>query len=550
MSIDMSTLQDVYILEYYNSLDCPRSLTCWLLYKNREHDQLVTLEWLPENYGTLQDAADSLAATKFLSKAKFLSTTFDKRKIALEKFIEAENHCKETNRRISVRRFNNPLTEVVLSYAARKIDIVLGSFNAEEFVDSCNWGPGATTLIKRNNASSPLKFEIESRISRKAYDFVEPWFRAAYPNWDPKFEINGLAKIVTVPKDAKTDRTIAIEPGLNLWFQKGIGSMIRSRLKRVGIDLNDQSYNQEFARIGSKFNQLATIDFSSASDMISRRLVEEIIPYEWFQLLDTFRSCCGLFDENKVIYHKFSSMGNGYTFELESLIFYAVAFACCEVLKLEDRTLSVYGDDVVIPCKAVDLFASVTADLGFIVNKKKSYSNSYYRESCGEHFWNGSRIKPIFQKEPLNGKTQVLKSANSVRRYAHRRNNIGCDRRFLRCWQVLSDFLGTHVPKISDGYGDLGLVVNRDEAEPLIRAKHGYEGYHVRLWAPLAVNKLFSEHGLMLSKLKSIGRRRDFDVMKLLDPVGEGNEVPLPGRVRHAKVRVLIPRWHDLGDWV
>lgn len=559
MSIDLDATRDAYITEFYSSLDVPRSLTCLLLYKYNEHKQLCELEFVPDHYNDLGNARDALAATKFLSKAKFLSTNIDVEAVAIEKFREAETVCKETNERIRSGRFKNPATVSCLLAMTRKISMTLGDFDAEEFVNSANWGPGATTLLKRRDSTYPKKFSVERKITAGAYGFVKPWFHLVYPHWEMMFEIDGNSKIITVDKNAKTDRTIAIEPGINLWFQKGIGLMMKRRLARQGINLKDQTLNQKKSRIGSKYNNLATIDFSMASDTVARALVEDIFPSDWLNILKIFRSNAGLLGKERIIFEKFSSMGNGFTFELESLIFYTCALACCQYMGVEEKDVSVFGDDVIIPACVADLYTSVCADLGFKVNVSKSYASGYYRESCGSHFWNGVDIKPIFLKESFNGQDCLLKSANSVRRFAHSRNNYGCDIRLRPAWQILVDALGPKCPRMSDGYGDCGIIENIEDSDGHYhRAKHGLEGYFVRVWAVKAMQLEMHGLGLLLTKLKSVGSSPILDnkfsfkkgeFVELDDGSSIGNKIPMPGRVRYAQTRVFIPLWADLGKW-
>lgn len=552
MSLDNFSLLDDYIYQYLKALDCPRSLTAWILYSQNEHKALSELVFDPFHYNDMASARDSLAATKFLSKAKFLKTGNDLRGIAIAKFFEAEQVCKETNRRIYRSAFERPLTEAALLLASAKIDYILGSFDPDELLDACNWGPGATTLIKRREATHPKKYDLEGRITSEAHDFVAPWFRLAYPLWDIKFEINGSSKIVTVPKDSKTDRTIAIEPGVNLWFQKGIGTLIRRRLKRIGIDLNHQRINQEKSRLASLFNDNATVDFSMASDTISKALVERLLPSRWLALMQAFRSSYGTLDGQTIYFEKFSSMGNGFTFELESLIFYALGCAVCTLAGIPCKDVSIYGDDLIIPSFTFNIFSGIVADLGFTVNKTKSYSSSYYRESCGSHYWNGFDIKPIFQKESLDAKVEILKTANAVRRQAHTRNNyFGCDARFRRCWSVLVRGLGKNPPLISDGYGDLALAVNYSECKvPPSRTRHGQEGFKVRVWATLAHSYNCESNGVLLFKLHSLGTSTIFDPLKIDDVSSIGNNIPIPCRTRLARLSLSIPRWYDFGDWL
>lgn len=559
MSIDIiDKLHDDYIVSYLQALDCPRSLTCYLLWVHNEHKQLVELSFEPSFYNGVREAADSLAATKFLSKATFLKTGINLKEVAMSSFYEAEAICKETNARIRGGRFENPSTCAILLGMAYKISNILTNFSADEFVDNANWGPGSTTLLRKSKATHPNKFSVERKITAEAYDFVKPWFHLAYPSWEMRFDIDGFSKIVTVPKNAKTDRVIAIEPGINLWFQKSIGSMLRTRLKAHGIDLNDQTVNQKRARLASVSNTLATVDFSMASDTIAYALVEEILPLNWFSLLRTFRTASTKVSGKTLHFSKFSSMGNGFTFELESLIFFAMATACCDHVGVSCKGISVFGDDVVLPTSVYDLFASVSKDLGFKVNLTKSYDLGPYRESCGSHYWLGGSIKPIFHKEPFDGQQSVIKAANLLRTSNRINHLYGCDRRLRTTWRSLVQYLGQKCPRVPYGYGDIGVVENFDDSIAYRRsAGNGYEGYFVRIHAVQAVNQEVFSTGLYLTKIKAIGSERllGWDRVNLLTS-GElpancgGNHIPLPGRIRYAMKRKLIPQWVDVGDWV
>lgn len=560
MSLDTGVLQDIYILEFYEALNCSRSLAAYMLYKYKEHAQLVNLEFNPSDYNLWEEAANSLAATKFLSKATFLSTNIDLKAVAMDKFFEAEKVCAQSNRRIFGSWFKTTKTSDALLSASYKIAKILGEIDPEDLVNSCDWGPGASTLLRKSTATRPEKFAVERQITARAYDFVKDWFHIAYPNMDVMFEIVSGNKVVTVPKNSKTDRTIAIEPGFNLWFQKGIGRIIRRKLRTEGLDLSDQTINQKFSKLGSRFNHLATVDFSMASDTISIEIVRELLPPKWFDLLFAFRSSSGSFEGKAINYEKFSSMGNGFTFELETLIFYALAVACCDILDVSG-SVSVYGDDVIIPSQAVDLFYSVCEDCGFTVNTTKSYGDGNYRESCGDHYWCGWPIKPIFHKESLDGQQSLIVAANQLRTFSRSRDSHGCDSRFRRCWQLLVDYLGPKCPRISAGYGDLGIIENFSEVEDVKRPGHGIEGYLVRVYCVQSVSRERSDRGLLLFKLKSlssstvldpfIGRFNylspEFLQQKELSQVG--NHIPMPGRIRYSRKRILIPQWHDIGQW-
>jgi hypothetical protein len=538
------------IFNFLSAIDTPKSLAVWLLWKHKEHDQLTSIDVNPEHYGEnpYRFRLD-LAATSLLSKARFLKTSFKKEEVAFKKFFKFEELCRETN-----HRFRNPGQDPLnhgssvwlLNATKRKISMILGDFSPDEFVDQANWGPGVSTLVKGEHVSAVNKFHAGRGITRDLYSLVSDWFPVAYPTWH-----NSLSRcygenyfvhevgnaIVTVPKNSKADRVIAIEPDINLWFQKAIGSMIRRRLRRVGIDLNTQLTNQQLAKRASKDFSLATVDFSSASDSISLEVVRELLPPRWFQLLDACRSKFGTLDSGPIKWEKFSSMGNGFTFELESLIFYAAASAVVDYLELPQE-ISVFGDDVILPNAAFDLFSSFSRFLGFIVNPEKSFYSGYFRESCGSYYFNGVDCKPIFLKERLSNVESLYKLANGLRLLAHRYNDhCSCDSRFRDCWTAIllriPEPLRLRVPREA---GDTGLVSNFDEATPS-RARYGIEGFFYRALTSVGVKTTTEVEAVLLARLWQPSIQE------------YNNSYTLRGRSRRMVSHSLVPRWYNLGEW-
>jgi len=549
-----SSSTDDAIYDFLSALNSPRSLAVWLLYRTGEHQQLVDLKIDPDAYPSMESFRDAYQATEFLSKSSFLRLDVNKSEAAFSKFLEFEELCGKTNKRFKNLSFD-PLFHGsnvwLLNGTIRKIDQILGSYSADEFVDNANWGPGVTTLVKGSHVSAFNKFQTESGITRQLYNFISPWFGEAYPRWaetfssspdvdeGKHFRIEVGNEVITVPKNAKTDRVIAVEPGMNQWFQKGIGCMIRRRLRRAGVDLNSQERNQELARIGSIDNRLATVDFSSASDSISKELVRTLLRPDWYLLLDLCRSTTGTRDGTPFIWNKFSSMGNGFTFELESLIFFAAALAVCEYLEVPTSEVSVFGDDVIIPSNCFELFEQFCEFLGFRVNRRKSFSTGYFRESCGSHYYSGSDCKPLYLKDRITNVSSIFKLANRVRDLAHRcRSFDGCDARFRHAWNRLFQGVPKHLRfRIPSGYGDGGFVSNFDEATPVI-PDGGIEGYLFLGVIDTGVTQYSDKPGMLLARLwgRSI---REY-----------GNNYTLRGQTRLRVKRILAFQWYNLGGWM
>lgn len=394
--------------------------------------------------GELLGAADALTPSVYVSpsvllrdrqiaecfkKYSFQNSPFNKREKALIRFWEAEEMCASANRRLALSVFlggneihSEPVL-MVLNHARRAISHCLGTFSPDEMLGGSRFGPGATLCVTGPFTTEYYKLaESEPTVGSGAWAYAEAllnydrkWlaylsgmhpldvggrFNLVADEVAPELRVTDQNKVTFVPKNAKTERSIAIEPYFSLYFQLGVGRMLRKRLKRRwGIDLDSQIANQEGALRGSVDGSLATIDFSMASDTLSQALVRLMIPEEWFNHLNRLRSPEFLLDGVKHRYQKFSSMGNGFTFELESLIFASIGKGVCSFLGLDPNEVIVFGDDVLLPTDAVDLFATVTSYLGLKINAEKSFTSGRFRESCGSDYLEGSPVRPVYCDE-------------------------------------------------------------------------------------------------------------------------------------------------------
>lgn len=478
-------------------LDTPVSLGVYLRLKYGEHKQIAEMSINPQEYTCAEDYFRDAQAIALLSKNQILKTGIDTRAEALKKFIQSEISCLETNDRYFRRNEGEgfhfpPSVNAILHSASRKIAAILG--DAPSFADmKFHFGPGASFGV-RKETSVYNKVSSDPECTFALLPCLQE-FIAEFPGWfsdeNTTFTIRRGSELTVVPKNAKTDRPICIEPLVNGFIQGGIGSYMRDRLRRWGVNLKDQGVNQKLAS-EAYVKRLATVDFSSASDTISYAVVHDLLPEDWFELLDMARSPCYLIEDLWYPFHKFSSMGNGYTFELESLIFYAVAFATVEYLGIPVQTgknLSVYGDDVIIPAQAFYLFQEVCSHMGFSINSEKSYHSGPFNESCGADYYLGTDVRPYFLKKEIVSLTEMYHAANTVLRIA------GKVQGFLEN-QVLPSGLGTvlgslrscHawsigcIPKrfrllVPDGAGDAGLVADFDVAVPQPSRNEGWEGW-------------------------------------------------------------------------
>jgi len=237
-----------------------------------------------------------------------------------------------------------------------------------------------------------------------------------------------ITKIKFVSKDADIHRTITIHPTLNQFLQKGIGEYMTRCLSRAGLDLRDQKTNQIMACSGSfdAPDGYCTIDLSSASDTLSRELVAALLPPEWYDLLDDCR--CKLFelDGREAMFHMFSSMGNGFTFPLQTLIFASLCRACYMSQGIVPD-LRVYGDDIIVRKSVFLQVISLLRKVGFMPNPKKTFGHGPFRESCGADWYDGINVRPILLTKALEDEGYLYGIHNQiVRRGGFPLQILGC----------------------------------------------------------------------------------------------------------------------------
>jgi hypothetical protein len=373
------------------------------------------------------DFAVRLLFSELYSKFDDETSSSSKEDACLRKFFKAEDLCRDTNWRFKERSFlyhgtTKPgyTASKALWLARRKIEWLLGEYSDSEVCDGAGFGKGATARLRRQVASLAAKMGGCPYATKSAALFVRD-ILPQFPVWEhylskgPFCQVVNGNKLTTVPKDYKSDRMIAIEPEWNLFLQKGFGHVIRNRLRKVGIDLNDQSNNAFCAGLGSLYGDLATIDLSMASDCLSIELVRFLLPPEWYDALEQCRSRVGVLPSRKlVIYEKFSSMGNGATFELETMIFWALASAVIDLMQLEDRRCLVYGDDIVVPTTAAQNVVDVLTLAGFVPNMDKTFISGPYRESCGSQYYLGTDVTPIYVRESVSRLDRLLLLHNNT----------------------------------------------------------------------------------------------------------------------------------------
>lgn len=337
---------------------------------------------------------------------------------AIAAFRASEDVCRATNARCydlfnrgSSLRFHKELVR-----ARRIVAEILGGFRWEEFPYACAFSSGASTEFRRIDSAIQKKWAEAAHITQEALPYGLAFARWAGVKEAWQFVVVPGNEVFTVVKNHEKDRTCAKEPSWNMFFQKGVGKLLRKQLqRRVGLLHPDAQWkHMRLAQEASVHGQLATLDLSAASDTVALALVDSLVPPDWKDVLYALRSKTGVLpDGTQITYEKISSMGNGYTFELETLLFYALVKACCD----EDELVSVYGDDIICPTRVARRVTSLLAYCGFTLNPEKSFTSGKFRESCGGHYFSGVDVKPFYIERLPTTYGQVINLHNDIVRY-------------------------------------------------------------------------------------------------------------------------------------
>jgi hypothetical protein len=420
------------------------------------------------------------------------------------RFHAAEELCARANMRLGHPPALSFTTEIgvwsVIETARRKIEWLLGPYDSQSVRARRSFTSGASVKKPKREGHPAHKYSgpPETTVSNLEDSLSEI---SNTRLWRDLAEDSGVwlepigNKLQCVPKNYKTDRTIAIEPSMNMYVQKGIGTVIRSRLKRVGIDLDSQDFNQKMALRGALFDDVATIDLSMASDTVSIEIVRQLLPPDWFLALEQCRSPVGVLPSGKkVVYRKFSSMGNGYTFELESLIFWALTWSTTYLYDGDMSAVLVYGDDITVDSSIANHLTDVLSFCGFTTNSDKTHIHGKFRESCGKHYHLGSDVTPFYIKRPVQTLSELFKLHNKLFRWVERVRPlmpVGAYESYRGLLAEIREWAPQSwcKPRIPDGYGDGAFVGFFDECLPgqpahtRKRVYTGWDGWFVEVLA-------------------------------------------------------------------
>jgi len=287
-------------------------------------------------------------------------------------------------------------------------------------LSSAYMGPGASMGASGTDFYSKLFAGRITCTSPILYKLYSGWVKG-YPLWaeseETRFAHAGQPLLVDhnllsfVPKDNRVSRVICTEPSLNMYYQLGLKGVLESRIRSFfGIDFAwQQEINRLLAKRSSLDDRLSTIDLSSASDSVSSKMLHWLLPKPFYGLLMLLRSKNTRLPSGEIVpLGMISSMGNGFTFPLQTLIFAAVLRAVYKVMGVipvppprgaDLCNYAVYGYDIICCRETAGMVIRTLQLLGFNVNKEKSFVEGPFKESCGLDAYRGHDVRGVYLKE-------------------------------------------------------------------------------------------------------------------------------------------------------
>lgn len=537
---------------------------------------LVSIKIPVGRYTCPRTLSGDLQIAAFFKKYPGFDLGIDLDEVAVKGFFEGERQCYLSNERLSPllsdpRIYGDGVHQFVTD-VRKEVRRILGRCPNPAELEG-RFGPGSTYQDVGPYITVPDKMSSEYTLTTGASLFLQTWDQTAWSRYaaaglepfrdcpligndevapglsqndvDASFSPRCEAyvkgnRFTSVPKDALKNRGICIEPSINVYYQLGVGAWITRRMsKAIGwVKETRQEFHKFLARLGSLTGSLSTLDLSNASDTVCRNIVKLLLPPAWVQLLESLRSPMTFIKGKWVRLEKFSSMGNGFTFELETLIFYCITAVASRQQRGRDHdfygnTVSVFGDDIICPSDASENVIAALSFFGFKLNLEKSFVKGKFRESCGGDFWRGMDVRPHYLKESPCEPHQYIALANGLRRFRNRHIHCGGPDIGKLSWLRVLDALPVRIRNLRgpEGLGDLLIHDEESSWNPRVRSSIRY----FRVWRPVAFSRTGWDHfrpGVVLaSALYGVGDGRTVTERRIREVTGLRDRLIDPGGV-------------------
>jgi hypothetical protein len=335
---------------------------------------------------------------------------------SIEKFLEVNSKCKDYQTRAMAGKLTAESYSAYEEFHEHKVitswmrNVLEGILVHYSPVTAADIAAKDTHVLPKGSVQNVCKCLFCKEL---AYQQI---FHHIFPRVGTSDGSEYSVRLTLVNKNWKRKRIIAPEDMyhaiLEAENEREIDRSIQQSVYSRCMPLHDQSVNRTLARLGSVQGEYDTHDLSSASDSISRLLAYQVFPRRMHHLFDEFAYKVtyknGQKEESRTLY-TFATSGNGCTFILEMLLFFALARVAaylsgysleqvCEGGPEGLPLIVVYGDDIICHKSISKVLIQLLKALGFTRNSKKSFDTTtfLYRESCGGEYLHGIDVSPFY----------------------------------------------------------------------------------------------------------------------------------------------------------
>lgn len=318
------------------------------------------------------------------------------------------------------------------------------------------------------------------------------------------------SRLISVPKNSTSRRTITIEPCSRMFIQQHLNAVIRLKIERSPklmrtLTLNDQSTSKKRALESSAKKHLATVDLSSASDRLSLWLVQAVFAHDKVLLsrLEGCRTPQVEWSGKTFTLKKYAGMGNATTFPVQSIVF--TVLSVLAILRSANtrltrrnivravQSVTVYGDDIIIPSSAYSELVKIMTTLGLRVNTKKSFVRGSFRESCGTDAYNGSEITPVYVRNDLDCEMNPSRIISAIST-----SNLLWDRGYYSASNLIRRVVEDHVgqlPLVRRGSRCIGWHT-RNDAQTYGKFNRALQRFETRSYVSIPTKRKDSISGM------------------------------------------------------
>lgn len=339
----------------------------------------------------------------------------DVMKMSVEKFMDNQKRLN------SFKPNMDNLVRDAVFRAKGWIDQLLLDYDLDEHLQACYWPKRASVGVPRKNATLENRWLTVITGSSQHCEWFDhiylPWFGHAETLRSSLdvVEVDYL-NAVLVDKTFKSKRMIVPNTSIGGLYSNGLGKIMEQRLAKGGYHIGGPKPLPDVHRILAQESSLtgrnATVDQRLASDNITEDLISLTFPLRWAKALLFGRINVLEVEGEPVVTKTMSTMGIGFTFPMQMVLFLGLAHACRSIWEdshgamPEGSVISVFGDDLICPVELKDLITHVFESLGLVFNTDKTFWCGPFRESCGGDYFRGADVRPAFLPPGGEGMTE------------------------------------------------------------------------------------------------------------------------------------------------